>query len=170
MRWIVFVGAIAIMAGLGAPAINASSKTFLWNDSPSEPKGVYVKVIDPPRVGEIVAFMAPPPAFPYANRRLGYLHQIPILKALAAGQGAQVCAQNGVLKISGKVVAAVMATDSQGAPLPHWDGCRSLAVGEFFAFSDRVPNSFDSRYFGPIDGRRIFAAYRPLWVGGPLKS
>ncbi|MHB8283109.1 MAG: S26 family signal peptidase [Caulobacteraceae bacterium] len=170
MRWVAASGAIAIIACAGAHALNAGAKTFLWNASPSEPKGVYVKVSDPAKVGEIVAFMAPPPAFPYADHRLGYLHQVPVLKQLAAGEGMQVCTQNHVLKISGKVQATVRTTDNQGVALPRWDECRPLRAGEFFAFSNRVPNSFDSRYFGPIASRKIIAVYRPLWVDGRLKG
>lgn len=170
MRLVLSGSAIAIAVGIGACVVNANSKTFLWNDSPSEPKGLYVRVSDPPKIGAIVAFMAPPSAFPYANQRLSYLHQVPILKQLAAGEGTQVCTQNNVLKISGKVQATVRVTDNHGAALPRWDGCRSLRAGEYFAFSNRVPNSFDSRYFGPIDGRKIISVYRPLWIGGVLKG
>jgi type IV secretory pathway protease TraF len=88
MRWVLFVGAVAIAAGVGAQAVNANSKSFLWNASSSEPKGLYMKVSDPPKVGEIVAFMAPPTAFPYADRRQHYLRIVPVLKELAAGEGA----------------------------------------------------------------------------------
>ncbi|MHB8286869.1 MAG: S26 family signal peptidase [Caulobacteraceae bacterium] len=168
MRRVVIFGAVAIAVGVGAQGVSSNSKAVLWNASSSEPKGLYMKVSDPPRVGEIVAFMAPPTAFPYADRRQHFLRIVPVLKQLAAGEGTHVCTQNGLLKISGAVKATIKSTDNQGAALPHWDGCRTLHAGEYFAFSNRVPNSFDSRYFGPIDSNKIIAVYRPLWVGGSV--
>jgi type IV secretory pathway protease TraF len=37
-----------------------------------------------------------------------------------------------------------------------------MASDEYFVFSDRVANSFDSRYFGPISKAAIIGVYRPL--------
>ncbi len=37
-----------------------------------------------------------------------------------------------------------------------------MAADEYFVFSNRVPNSFDSRYFGPISRAAILGVYRPL--------
>ncbi len=39
-----------------------------------------------------------------------------------------------------------------------------MASDEYFVFSDRVPNSFDSRYFGPISRAAIIGVYRPLFT------
>ena len=132
------------------------------NETPSEPPGVYLRIRhDPIRVGNIIAFLAPPPAFPYADRRAGYLHRTPILKVVAAAGGDQVCTAGGVLAINGVRRAPVQTLDSQGFVLPHWTACRRLAPDELFVFSDRVPNSFDSRYYGPVRLSRA-EAYRPL--------
>lgn len=132
------------------------------NETPSEPPGVYLRAShDPIGVGSIIAFLAPPPAFPYADRRAGYLHQTPILKVVAAAGGDHVCTVGGVLAINGVRRAPVQTRDSQGFALPHWTACRRLAPDELFVFSDRVPNSFDSRYYGPVRLSRA-QAYRPL--------
>lgn len=135
---------------------------FRINETPSEPPGVYVRAAHGPiGVGTIIAFLAPAQAFPYADRRAGYLHQTPILKVVAAAGGDQVCTVGGVLTVNGVRLAPVQARDSQGFALPHWIACRRLASDELFVFSNRVPNSFDSRYYGPVRLARA-EAYRPF--------
>ena len=136
----------------------------LWNPTPSEPMGLYIRRATPPGVGVIIAFRTPGAAFPYADQRMAYLHRIPILKTVAAVQGDMVCTDGGVLTINGRRRAAVNARDSRGAELPAWRGCRALAPGEFFVFSDRAPNSFDSRYYGPIDQHSIVGVFSPLLI------
>jgi len=134
----------------------------LANETPSEPPGLYVRVVrDPIRVGTIIAFMAPSAAFPYADRKAAYLHKTPILKAVAAIAGDRVCTLGGVLAVNGVRLAPIRQHDSQGFALPHWTACRRLVPGEVFVFSDRVPNSFDSRYYGPVNVASALV-YRPL--------
>jgi type IV secretory pathway protease TraF len=108
--------------------------------------------------------MAPAAAAGYVGAHLTLLRRTPVLKGLAAGPGSSICTAYGELVIDGRVIAAIARRDSRGALLPQWNGCRRLRGGEWFAFSDRVPNSFDSRYYGPINTDQVIAVYRPLWV------
>jgi conjugative transfer signal peptidase TraF len=158
------IGIAAIAVGTCSVALNTKSPMVLWNRSASEPEGLYLRTARPPRTGALAAFHAPGAAFPYADRRLTFLHTVPILKALAAGPGDLVCTRSDVLTIDGRPRAPIVEADPYGASLPHWRACRRLRGGEWFAFSDRVPNSFDSRYYGPIRNGEILAIYRPLWV------
>jgi putative transposase len=48
------------------------------------------------------------------------------------------------------VSAKVSTLDGFGNPLPLWIENRVLKADEFFVFSDRVFNSFDSRCYGPV--------------------
>lgn len=155
-------GWLAIMVVSGALLTRAPQ--VLINTTASEPRGLYLKTRDDPGRGRLVAFPAPPAAFPYADRRLAYLHRTPLLKAVAAGPGDQVCTLNGQLAIGGQVRARIVQRDRYGIALPHWTGCRRLAPDELFVFSDRVPNSFDSRYFGPIRRGAVLGVYAPLVV------
>ena len=161
------IAAVAVVALGGftaAKILNRHGAWLLHNDSASEAEGLYLRTGGAPAVGRVVAFMAPAAAGPYVERHLAILHRTPVLKTLAAGPGDFVCSSSGRLVIDGQVVAAVAAKDPRGVRLPQWDECRRLRAGEWFAFSDRVPNSFDSRYFGPIRTDQVIAAYRPLWV------
>jgi conjugative transfer signal peptidase TraF len=143
-------------------AIRAQPPLLRLNTSPSEPEGLYSRDTRKPiKVGALVLFDAPPAAYPYADARLGYLHHIPILKAVAAVGGDKVCTTSGRLVIDGHDLAPIMARDSHGVTLPHWIGCRRLRAGEIFVYSNRVPNSFDSRYYGPIQ-RSAATVYEPV--------
>lgn len=150
------VGLIAaVIASFGARA-----PTFLVNDSPSEPPGLYARSGSPIGPGALIAFKTPPKAFPYADRRLTYLHTRPLLKAVVAGPGDAVCTDGDVLRVNGARLANIVSTDSEGRVLPRWRGCRSLASDELFVFSGRIPNSFGSRYYGPISRRAVLGVYR----------
>jgi conjugative transfer signal peptidase TraF len=154
-------------APIGTAAILAARLPhpfLLWNQTASEPVGLYVRSSRAPRPGVIIAFRAPTAAFPYADRRMGYLRSVPILKAIAAGEDDRVCTNGGVLVINGLRRGLVLDRDSYGDHLPTWRGCRELARGEVFVFSDRVPNSFDSRYYGPIRRTSIVGVFEPLLV------
>jgi conjugative transfer signal peptidase TraF len=145
-----------------AASLAAHQPWLLANTTPSEPPGLYMRTSQPPAAGRLIAFRAPPAAFPYADRRLGYLHRTPVLKTIAAGPGDQVCTHGGRLTINGRDRAAITPVDRFGVALPHWEGCRPLVAGELFVFSNRVPNSFDSRYFGPVQQDRILGVYTAI--------
>lgn len=157
---------VALCAGLAAAVPKPS---LLWNTTDSEPRGLYVRTPEAPGLGRIVAFNAPASAFPYADERMSYLHRVPILKEIAATAGDEVCTLNGELRINGRRVAPVLAHDRRGRALPRWQGCRRLGRGELFVHSARIPNSFDSRYFGPILSREVLGVFRPL-VTTPAKA
>lgn len=161
--WIWMAPAVALVplaASFGGP----SRPLFLANATLSEPPGLYIGSAGRPTVGSLVAFRAPPAAFPYADLRLQELHRVPLLKGIAAGPGDEVCTTSGRLVINGRDRAPIAQADRQGRGLPHWRGCRRLGADELFAFSDRVPNSFDSRYFGPVTRSAVVGVYRPLVV------
>lgn len=158
---------VCAAAPIGAAATLATSLShplLLWNQTPSEPEGLYVRRSATPGTGAIIAFRAPAAAFPYADHRMGYLHHVPILKAVAAGENDRVCTVGGVLAINGRPRGRVLRRDSHGDRLPAWRACRVLTRGEVFVFSDHVPNSFDSRYYGPIDQASILGVFAPLLV------
>jgi conjugative transfer signal peptidase TraF len=139
----------------------------LLNRTPSEPPGFYILTARAPSRGDIIAFKTPSPAFPYADERMGYLHRRPLLKAVAAVAGDQVCTTGGELVVNGAARAPIAAVDRQGRALPHWVGCRRLGAAELFVFSARVPNSFDSRYYGPVRLGDVLGVYE---LAAPIAS
>jgi len=163
------LGVMALgLAGAGALSapLAQSHDAFLLNATPSEPVGLYRRLEAAPARGRLVAFRAPPAAFPYADAKLGYLRRVTLLKAVAGVAGDEVCTRTGRLVINGRDRAPIAAADEAGRALPHWSGCRALSAGEVFVYSARVPNSFDSRYFGPVPAASIVGVYAPLLVDG----
>ena len=53
--------------------------------------------------------------------------------------------------------------DTRGRSLPHWEDSRVLADDEIFVYSAQIPNSCDSRFFGPVRAHQIFGTYRKLF-------
>jgi len=154
----------ALIGGLSLATAGGARPLLLWNRTASEPEGLYVRGAGSVSVGALIAFPAPSAAYPYADGQMGYLRRVPILKHVAAVSGDQVCTANDRLEINGRVRAPILRHDRRGAPLPRWDGCRRLRDGEVFVFSDRIPNSFDSRYFGPVNRAEIVGVFRPLAI------
>jgi len=162
-RWPILALVTAVSA-LSLGGAFAARPVLLFNLTPSEPTGLYVETPDRPADGRLVAFEAPAAAFPYADGRLGYLRHTPLLKAVAGVAGDEVCTLAGRLRINGRDRAPIAAHDGLGVALPHWSGCRRLAANELFVFSDRVSNSFDSRYFGPVNRSAVIGVYVPVFT------
>lgn len=166
MAWVLGCGA-ALISALSMAAAGGARPLLLWNRTASEPEGLYARQDEPVRVGALVAFPAPAAAFPYAKGHMDYLRRVPLLKSVAAVSGDQVCTDAGRLVINGQVRAPILKQDRRGAMLPRWTGCRRLRDGEVFVFSDRIPNSFDSRYFGPVNRDEIVGVFRPVTLSIP---
>lgn len=155
-------GGAALISLLSIATAGGARPLLLWNRTASEPEGLYLRQAAPVRVGALVAFPAPAAAFPYADGHMSYLRRVPVLKSVAAVSGDHVCTEDGRLVINGQVRAPILQQDRRGAVLPRWTGCRRLRDGEVFVFSDRIPNSFDSRYFGPVSRADIVGVFRPV--------
>lgn len=138
----------------------SQSRFIVLNLSPSVPLGLYVKIDDQPSAGQLVEFQLPPHIMGDGR----HAHHRVILKPIAAGPGDHIDTTGDWLLIDGRCVAPIFSVDSEGRPLPVWRARRVLHPGEFFVFSARVPNSFDSRYYGPIRREDIIAVRRPLWT------
>ncbi len=111
----------------------------------------------------LIEFCPPQPAREYADQRWGLVTEtVRFLKPVVAASGDHVDATSDVLIVNGLPLAPIQTLDSQGRELPRWKEARILSEVEFFVVSDRVPQSFDSRYFGPIHRDEILAVRRPL--------
>jgi len=94
-----------------------------------------------------VALAQPATARAYLTR-LGMPDDILLLKRVAAVEGDAVCDEGGTVRTPGRQVLR-LDRDRQGAVLPAWSECRLLERDELFLLGD-TPESFDSRYFGPV--------------------
>lgn len=159
-----------LLAALAITAFAPTRPLLLWNTTPSEPEGVYARTSDLPGRGTIVAFKLPAAGSAYANLAIPSLKTRSILKAVAAGPGDLVCVGQGGLAINGEWRAPIASRDRANRELPHWTGCRVLRPDELFVFSARVPNSFDSRYFGPVSKTAVLGVYRLVLPAGSERA
>jgi conjugative transfer signal peptidase TraF len=167
MRTLVYVVAAGALATLALALFSDQlPPVLLYNPSPSEPEGFYWRTLEGPGVGKLIAFKVPAHGLKYARDHIDYVTRKngSILKGVAAGPGDNVCARGGVLSINNQAAGIIAEQDRHGAALPKWNGCRRLGAGEWWVLSDRIPNSFDSRYFGPVPSANILGVYKPLWV------
>lgn len=157
-------GTVALVALL-LPAVQRPDLRLVWNASASVPLGLYG--IEPgarPRVGDLVV-VRPSPALTrfMAERRYVEANAL-LVKPLAAKVGATVCRLDMRVTIDGRYVATALPRDRFRRPLPHWSGCLRLVPEQLFLIAPATAASFDSRYFGPVDRRRIVGRALPLWT------
>ena len=170
-----------VLAGLSACGLAALAwasfvhplPRLIYNPSDSVAVGWYR--IDPldhrtaslPRplsVGSIVLVPLPAEAAALAAQR-GYLPtRVPLLKRVGAVAPQHVCIVDALVWIDGVPVAAALAADRLGRPLPSWPQCRWLRPGELFLLSVTNPASFDSRYFGPVSASAVIGVAHPVWL------
>jgi conjugative transfer signal peptidase TraF len=169
-RWLFACMGIGL-AALGAPAVmpaSAHERVFVvYNPTDSVPRGWYrVGSIDNAaslHVGSIVLARLPADFALFAGLR-GYLpYGVPILKRVGAVAPQSVCIRGQTVRIDGATVATAQTRDGARRSLQAWSQCRRLAAGELFLLSDTNPDSFDSRYFGPIAASAVLGTARPLW-------
>jgi conjugative transfer signal peptidase TraF len=136
---------------------------IVYNPSDSVPVGWYrIEPAQSLHVGSIVLTTLPADAAALAAQR-GYLpSHVPLLKRVGAVAPQHVCIVNGIVRIDGAPVAAVLRADRWNRPLPSWPQCRPLAQGELFLLSSTNPASFDSRYFGPVRIDAVIGVARPI--------
>jgi conjugative transfer signal peptidase TraF len=157
--WVKLIAAFATVLGVSRML---PKRLVVLNLSPSLPLGLYYAVRDEPGVGRLVEFRSQRETL---NAEPGQ-HERYILKPIFAIPGDRVDTTGDWLWINGQRIAPIHTTDSNGHPLPVWRANRVLEPDEFFVFSARVPNSFDSRYYGPVRHRDIIAVRKPLWTWG----
>ena len=160
-------GPIAGMV-LGVSALVAATylkpaTRLVYNPTDSAPRGWYLVV---PMIrahpGDYVVALLPSDTATLAATR-GYLpRSVPILKQIAAVAGQRVCIRDTVVYIDGNAVARTLDTDGRHHPLTAWADCRHLIGDELFLLNARNPASFDSRYFGPLDGSFVRGRAIPL--------
>ena len=161
------------LAALAWAAFVSPLPRLIYNPSDSVAVGWYR--IDPldhrtaslPRplsVGSIVLVPLPAEAAALAAQR-GYLPtRVPLLKRVGAVAPQHVCIVDALVWIDGVPVAAALAADRLGRPLPSWPQCRWLRPGELFLLSVTNPASFDSRYFGPVSASAVIGVAHPVWL------
>jgi conjugative transfer signal peptidase TraF len=160
------VGLVAVLAAVG-PVVTLAAPPrpiLVWNASASAPEGLYlVTGRAPVGRGDMVIAWAPPAARQLAAGRHYLPLDVPLVKRVAAGAGARVCAAAAAILIDGRIVAQRLRHDAAGRTLPWWRGCRTLHASELFVLMADSRTSFDGRYFGVTAGSLVIGRARLLW-------
>lgn len=151
-------------AALGVTIALPPSPRLVWNASASAPIGLYrVAPGAPVAAGDMVIAWLPPEARALAARRRYLPANVPLVKRVAAGPGAEVCAAGTAVFVDGRLAARRLAADRFGRPLPWWKGCRRLTADERFLLMADSAASFDGRYFGASRTSDIVGKAALLW-------
>jgi conjugative transfer signal peptidase TraF len=137
------------------------ARVIVVNPTDSLPRGLYIKTSAPRTTSSIVEFRTPASARAHLQGHYAYL-----LKPIAAGPGDHVDTTTGQVLINGHAIpnSRLLTTDSTGRAVTPWLASRTLGPDEYFVLSTRIPNSIDSRYFGPIHHSDITTTRRCLWA------
>ncbi|MFZ4072070.1 MAG: S26 family signal peptidase [Caulobacterales bacterium] len=154
---------LAGVVGVGAAFTMAPrvSDWMLYNHSPSMPVGLYMRRDAGLARGAIITVRARDvaPALAAARGFDGPADRF--IKRVAAIEGDEVCAVEGRLRINDADPVAVPLPSRPNISPAAWSGCRTLSAGEVLLLGD-TPNSFDGRYWGPIDARLVEGVWRRL--------
>ncbi|TRO91258.1 S26 family signal peptidase [Glycocaulis profundi] len=151
-------------AALAAPCLMNPAPRLVWNPSASAPVGLWRVAPGQSVVVGDMALAWPPEPYRQLAAERGYLPgNVPLLKRVAAVEGDRVCGVGEALSVNGRIVARRRAADARGRLLPRWSGCRTLAPDEILLLMDAA-DSFDGRYFGPVEMSAVIGPARPLWT------
>lgn len=137
---------------------------LVWNASASAPIGLYVlQSADPLHKQDLVAIMPTLAQENFLAARHYLVNGALLLKHVAALGGQHVCRKEAQILIDWVSVAQVQQRDRLGRMLPAWRDCRRLKEGEIFLLN-AVPDSLDSRYFGPFNKGAILGRAIAVWT------
>jgi conjugative transfer signal peptidase TraF len=158
------ISTLAIAALIAVAVSGRHAPLLVFNATASAPIGFY-RVLRATQLhtGDLVLIPTPDAVRELAAVRHYIPANVPLVKRVAAQSGAEICATSGELSIDGRHVAEQHSTDREGRTLPTWTGCHRLADDELFLLMEDVPDSFDSRYFGPVHGSDVIGRLIPLW-------
>jgi type IV secretory pathway protease TraF len=150
MRFV--VAPLAALAVFGV-VIHATGPIAIVNETPSLPRGLYVRTAESISHGAVVAFAQPPQARAYLET-LGYPEGAYLLKRVVALVGERVDVR----------ALPRLPADRRGTALPQAKATLILGSSEMFVLGDTGARSFDSRYFGPLPIGDAVGVYRLVWA------
>lgn len=152
---LVFIGSIALVSFLHYASLAYGPVGFA-NVSPSIEKGFYRKINNRDfKVGDTVAVKLPEAIYKTYSGFPWITKDTILLKKIVAIGNDYVCSNGTFVKVQ-NMFYLVEKKDSQNREIPHINICRVLGKNEIYLIND-VKNSFDSRYYGPIDSKNVIA-------------
>lgn len=164
-RRVTLITMFAATALIVAPAWSRPDIRLIWNASASVPIGLY-RIVPGNHVGvtDLAVVMPPAKLAAFLDERRYLPRGLPLIKRVLALGGTRVCRRGSAIIAYDGIYGQALARDTRGRPLPDWQGCRTLHDGEAFFMNWDSPDSFDSRYFGPLPVTTIVGRAIPVWT------
>lgn len=154
MKRVALIGTVIPALALAVASVVSLPKKLIYNASASAPIGFYWIDQQPISRGDYVYVRVPERVRNFVIER-GYLPpDVPLLKRVVGLNGDRICRQSDEISVNGTAAATAKRRDGQGREMPDWHGCHILTEQTIFLLQDH-PQSFDGRYFGPVDRRLI---------------
>ena len=153
----------AVAGAMTASILSPPRLLLVWNASASMPIGLYAVSQGLPKRGDLLVARLPHEIEVLAVSWGILGARTPVLKPVAAIAGDRVCRIGPAVYVNGRVAAHARAFDGFGRHLPVWRGCRRLSALQAFLLA-RHPDSFDSRYYGPVELHVARGIARPLLI------
>ena len=168
---------MALMSALILAAVGCLAVAGVTiNLTPSYPRGLYLgKKIEPGQAipAETMVLACPDlsnPAIQAAANHYRFLAPgscqgglAPFIKTVAGRPGDIVERQKEGVKVNGTLLPRTAPIHENLFPAPIQTGYRhQLTRGEYWLISDYHPDSFDSRYYGPVAGDHITKTLQPF--------
>lgn len=150
MRAVWLFETVVPVLALAAVSVISTPTKLIYNGSASAPIGFYWIDQQPIDRNDFVLIHAPEHIQRMVERRQYLPPNIPLIKRSIGVEGDTICRRELEIIVDGVTVALARKRDRHGRPLPDWQGCIRLKSRELFLLQDH-PESFDSRYFGPVD-------------------
>jgi conjugative transfer signal peptidase TraF len=152
---------LTAIIGLFTPMLLQPLPRIIWNASPSVPIGWYLMSKRQPKKGEIGVIKPAAWVQLYASERSYLAQNVLLLKPIFATDPSTICRFGKYVFVDGKLVAKARIRDQQHRLLPTWKDCKTLKMGDVFLLAS-PRDSFDSRYFGPVNRKQIVGTAIPL--------
>lgn len=150
---------------IAVPVWSRPDIRFIWNASASVPIGLY-RMVPAPRIDvtDLAVVMPPDELAAFLDERSYLPRGLPLIKRVLALGGTEVCRRGNAIIAYGASYGQARDRDTRGRTLPAWQGCRTLRNGEAFFMNWESPDSFDSRYFGPLPLSTVVGRAIPIWT------
>jgi conjugative transfer signal peptidase TraF len=141
-------------------------------NSPSQPRGLYWLTPGEPRRDQLVLVRLPEAVARFGMER-GYLRNGELAKCVAALPGDTVEVTPAGFRINGLPLegTAPVSRDSKRRWIARYPrGPHDTLPGWLWLYSDHIPLSWDSRYFGPIPQENVLGRLHPLLTWPPFPT
>ena len=163
MRHFSLIGIFIPVVAIGIASAFDMPTKLVYNASASAPIGFYwIDQVSVSR-GDTVLIRLSKHVRELVESRQYLPPDVPLIKRVVGIVGDEICRKEREIMINNVTVAIALIEDDQGRKLPVWGGCTTLGLDSFFLLQNH-PESFDGRYFGPIDRTLIIGRARRLEI------